>query len=187
MALKHRERVRAVLNGERPDRAVADMGGRVASLSTPAYLALKAHLGYGDDLTVETVTFLNTIGHFDARVLQHFDVPIRRVFLRPASTFKLEVAEDGCFRDEWGVKRISKKIREKVFEVLQAEVKEYDYYLRGEVYGYEITKDGKDIDSCWGFIGDPEDYMIPQAKKIAEDETKEQEGLIYEQKTAISS
>lgn len=83
-------------------------------------------------------------------------------------------------RKEWGVKRISAKLREKVFAVLQGEVKEYDYYLRGEVYGYDITKDGEDVDSCWGFYGDPDEHMIPQAKKIAEDETNEQEGLIYD-------
>jgi hypothetical protein len=60
MTLTHRERVRAVLSGERPDCPVVDLGGRVASLSTPAYLELKAHLGYGVGLTDETVTLLNT-------------------------------------------------------------------------------------------------------------------------------
>jgi hypothetical protein len=75
--LTHRERVRALFAGERPDRPVVDLGGRVASCSTPAYLALKAHLGYGEGLTDETVTLLKTIGRFDERVLEHFDVPFR--------------------------------------------------------------------------------------------------------------
>jgi uroporphyrinogen decarboxylase len=103
MPATHRERVRAVLSGERPDRPVIDLGGRVASLSLPAYLELKTHLGLGTCLTDETVTLLNTIGRFDERVLQYFDVPLRRVYLRPPSTFRLEVAEDGSFHDEWGV------------------------------------------------------------------------------------
>jgi len=103
MPSTHRERVRALLAGERPDRAVVDLGGRVASLSLPAYLELKAHLGLGTELDGETVTLLNTVGRFDERVLERFDVPIRRVYLRPASTFTLEVAGDGSFRDEWGV------------------------------------------------------------------------------------
>lgn len=49
--------------------------------------------------------------------------------------------------------------------VLQAEVEEYDQYVRGNCYGYlEMTKsdkceccghwDWEDGDSCWGFIGD---------------------------------
>jgi len=103
MPLAHRERVHAVLSGERPDRSVVDLGGRVASFSTPAYLDLKAYLGFTPDLTGETVTFLNTIGQFDERILQRFDVPFRRLYLRPASTFKLQVADDGSFRDEWRV------------------------------------------------------------------------------------
>jgi uroporphyrinogen decarboxylase len=103
MPVTHRERVRAVLCGERPDRPVVDLGGRVASLSLPAYLELKAHLGLGARLTDETVTLLNTVGRLDERVLQHFDVPFRRVYLRPPSTFRLEVADDGSFHDEWGV------------------------------------------------------------------------------------
>ena len=103
MPSTHRERVRALLAGERPDRPVVDLGGRVASLSLPAYLELKAHLGLGTGLDGETVTLLNTVGRFDERILERFDVPIRRVYLRPASTFTLEVADDGSFRDEWGV------------------------------------------------------------------------------------
>jgi len=103
MPSTHRERVRALLAGERPDRPVVDLGGRVASLSLPPYLELKAHLGLGPVVDGETVTLLNTVGHIDERVLARFDVPFRRVYLRPASTFTLEVAEDGSFRDEWGV------------------------------------------------------------------------------------
>ncbi|HIC90452.1 MAG TPA: uroporphyrinogen decarboxylase [Anaerolineae bacterium] len=103
MSLTYRERVRAVLSGERPDSPIVDLGGRIASLSTPAYLELKAYLGYGANLTDETVTLLNTVARFDERVLQHLDVPFRRVYLRPASDFRLETANDGFFYDEWGV------------------------------------------------------------------------------------
>ena len=106
MSLTHRERVRAVLSGDRPDRPVVDLGGRVASLSRPAYLELKQHLGLGGGLGDESVTFLNTIGRFDERVLRHFDVPFRRLYLRPPATFRLEVTGDGSFHDEWGVRYV---------------------------------------------------------------------------------
>lgn len=33
------------------------------------------------------------------------------------------------------------------------EVKEYDEYLRGDVYGFILYKDGEETDSCWGFYG----------------------------------
>ena len=40
-------------------------------------------------------------------------------------------------------------------KAVAAEVKEYDYYLRGEVYGYELLNpEGDEIDSCWGYYGD---------------------------------
>jgi hypothetical protein len=73
-------------------------------------------------------------------------------------------------RKEYGVKRVTRKILEKVTKLLEGEVQEYDQYLTGNVYGYEITKGerqaGKVIDSCWGFFGDPEDYVIPEAEAV---------------------
>lgn len=36
---------------------------------------------------------------------------------------------------------------------LRSELKEYDRYLRGEVYGYVVAEDTPFEDSCWGFIG----------------------------------
>lgn len=102
--MNHRDRVRSILAREKPDRPVVDLGGRVASLSTPAYLALKAHLGFGDQIKEETITFLNTVGDLDERIYQQFDIPIRRIYLKPAATFQKNVADDGSFEDEWGVK-----------------------------------------------------------------------------------
>jgi hypothetical protein len=54
---------------------------------------------------------------------------------------------------EYSAKRITKTIREKVVRILQQEVKTYDDYLTGEVYGYEVLKGGETVDSCWGFYG----------------------------------
>jgi hypothetical protein len=51
-------------------------------------------------------------------------------------------------RKEYGVKRISPKLKQKVIDILESEVRTYDQYLRGEVYGY-VRGD----DSCWGFYG----------------------------------
>jgi len=103
MALTYRERVHSVLCGERPDHPVADLGGRVASLNTTAYLNLKDCLGYGKELSGETITFLNTIGDLDERVYHRFDIPLRRIYLKQASNFRKTVASDGTFEDEWHV------------------------------------------------------------------------------------
>lgn len=56
--------------------------------------------------------------------------------------------------------------KEKVIEILKTEIKEYDMYLRGQVYGYSIPPD---IDSCWGFYGLPEDSGLIEEAQFAID------------------
>lgn len=57
---------------------------------------------------------------------------------------------------EYGVKRITKAVRDRVISALEAEVETYDQYLRGDVYGYVLhDKDTDKQDNCWGFYGDP--------------------------------
>jgi hypothetical protein len=58
-------------------------------------------------------------------------------------------------RENFMVKRITKKIRERALALLVSEVSVYDQFIRGDVYGYTITDDdGSHIDSCGGFYGD---------------------------------
>jgi hypothetical protein len=60
-------------------------------------------------------------------------------------------------REEYGVKRVSKRLLNKVEAVLRSEVETYDQYLQGNVYGYMTfsLENGElvDGDSCWGFFG----------------------------------
>ena len=70
-------------------------------------------------------------------------------------------------RNEFNVKRISKKATDKANKLLESEVSTYDDYLCGNIYGYEIEdKAGEELDSCWGFFGDYEKHMIPECKGI---------------------
>ena len=65
-------------------------------------------------------------------------------------------------RDNYKVKRITNKLRDRVEKVLQDEVKTMDYYITGEVYGYQVIKRSLEegqvreeiLDSCSGFYGD---------------------------------
>lgn len=52
---------------------------------------------------------------------------------------------------EFGWKRITKERRERIVNILEGEIKTYDQYLTGEVFGFEVTKAGEEVDSCWGF------------------------------------
>lgn len=69
-------------------------------------------------------------------------------------------------RKEYNIRRITKKVREKVAEILKSEVATYNQYIEGEVYGYkvfsgvpedtpdnEVEEVGTEEDSCWGYYG----------------------------------
>ncbi|WP_417728524.1 hypothetical protein [Roseovarius sp.] len=67
-------------------------------------------------------------------------------------------------RTEFGVKRVTKALREKVEDILRGEIVSYDAYLGGRVYGYVIERDDEEIDACWGFVGDYETHCLPEAR-----------------------
>lgn len=80
-------------------------------------------------------------------------------------------------REIYQVKRITKKVKEKAYEYLNASITEYGQYLSGQVYGYIVSKknededgdemgDGEEKDSCWGFYG--LDYCKEEVKSIVD-------------------
>ena len=72
---------------------------------------------------------------------------------------------------EYSKKILTKKLKQKIYEVIQGEVNTYNQYLSGDVYGYKvIDKDGTEIDSCWGYYG-MED-VIEEAKSMVDYEIK---------------
>lgn len=54
-------------------------------------------------------------------------------------------------REDFKCKRISKKLLTRVKNIMESEIKTFDRYIQGDVWGFEITKDGEFFDSCWGF------------------------------------
>jgi hypothetical protein len=97
---------------------------------------------------------------------------------------------------EYGRKIVTKALKEKVTTYLEGEVKTYDQYLTGEVYGFiveeatemvklsreeyeagvcdnvESETEWAEIDSCWGFYGD--DFLTNGVLDYAGEEFKEQ-------------
>jgi hypothetical protein len=67
---------------------------------------------------------------------------------------------------EYGGKKVTQKLKDKIKEYLEGEVETYDQYLRGEVYRYEIFENGIDdpIESCGGYYG--EDECFSEAESI---------------------
>ena len=55
-------------------------------------------------------------------------------------------------KKEYGAKRLSKKLLEKVKGVLVAEIKTLNAYVNNEVYEYTLYQNDEEIDSCGGFF-----------------------------------
>ena len=67
--------------------------------------------------------------------------------------------------EEYGGKIVTQKLKDRVTEHLKSEVKTYDQFLTGDVYGYRVFKvetcdkgceHEEELDSCWGFYGEEE-------------------------------
>lgn len=69
---------------------------------------------------------------------------------------------DEKIKKEYNVERISKKLRDRIITYLTSEVKTYDQYLTGDIYGYQIELNDDHIDSCYGFFG--LDYITDEIK-----------------------
>lgn len=54
-------------------------------------------------------------------------------------------------RKEYGVKHIMPKLREKVIEIMESEVKTFNHYINGEVYSFTLKHNDEEVDSCGGF------------------------------------
>ena len=69
-------------------------------------------------------------------------------------------------REEYGCKRVSKKMVERMKKYLKNEVETYDQYLMGDIYGFRITdiETEEEVDSRWGCFGD--DYCMGEAESV---------------------
>ena len=79
-------------------------------------------------------------------------------------------------RKNYNVKRVTKKILEKVYNVFDGELETYTDYCNGAVYGYVIENmEGEIIDSCWGFYGYDDLDTILEYANVKEEDLKEVE------------
>lgn len=83
-----------------------------------------------------------------------------------------DAAENWQCEPDWSTEvhhehdKTTKTLRERAADMLNGEVKVYDQYLTGQVYGYEIQdEDGIELNSCWGFF---DDYDLKYVKSEAE-------------------
>jgi len=76
-------------------------------------------------------------------------------------------ADKAMVEKEYG--KVMPEELEKVRQVLEAEVKEYDYYLTNQCYGFQLFKEDVEVDSCWGFLGEIRDVQNDIKDYLPED------------------
>lgn len=98
-----RERVRAVLNREIPDRVPMDLWGSDSRMSTEYYKTVAKHLGFSE--LGERIRPGSTSEYEDYRISDIIGSDFRHLNIGKPDGFKSYKDEDGNYIDEWGVGR----------------------------------------------------------------------------------
>lgn len=86
------------------------------------------------------------------------------------------ITKEKAFK-EYDQKKLTRAFKERLAGYLESEVKAYDQYLTGQVYGYIVEdEEGNRIESCWGFFGETDEAMN-EGKRIVDHVTTG--GLAY--------
>ncbi len=101
--MSHRQRVRAALNHQEPDRVPIDLGSTaVTSLTMKAHRNLQSHLRLAPKEPV-LVSRMFQVAKVDEDILRHFDVDFRAVFYRTYEENEGIVFNSDRYINEWGV------------------------------------------------------------------------------------
>ena len=91
---------------------------------------------------------------------------------------------------EWGKTLFTKTVEEKAINYLVMEVKIYNDFLTGDIYGFIIEdQGGEELDSCWGFYPEHNEnkqyepsytYCLKEARDIVDYHIKQNEQKQWE-------
>ncbi|MHB1417290.1 MAG: hypothetical protein ACYC1C_18745, partial [Chloroflexota bacterium] len=103
--MTHRERVKAALNHQEPDRVPVDLSGAAGdAITSLAYKNLLNHLGLGNR-PVKIDHKMAQTAVVDEDILQRFDVDVRRVELGAPDSWQDKPMPGDAYMDEWSVVR----------------------------------------------------------------------------------
>ncbi len=121
----------------------------------------------------------NIVAYFPLFLLDHSGLAINTTGFRAYDPYGFDWGQVGFIyttREKvcrwFNIKRVTEKTKRKVEQILLAEVKEYDKYLRNEYFGFVIKDNrGKIISSEYGFtaIEDMLDYLSGESKKMLQE------------------
>ena len=95
-----KERVLCAVNHKPVDRIPLDLGGTACSMVDKAYFKVKDFLGIEGE--IEPYRKGSTVCYYDERILDRFDIDIRRVFAKQSEEYP-KYHDDGTFSNEWGL------------------------------------------------------------------------------------
>ncbi|MFZ7104219.1 MAG: uroporphyrinogen decarboxylase family protein [Peptococcaceae bacterium] len=98
--MNSRERVIAVLNHQKPDRAPLDLCNSASFINDEGYFALKKHLHIEGDALQFRKGYTAT--YYDERVLKALEIDFRHIWLNPPEGYQPQKFPDGTIQDEWG-------------------------------------------------------------------------------------
>jgi len=100
--LSHRERVLLAFDHQEADRVPIDLLGNASMILDETYFRLKDYLGIEGDIA--PIREGTTANYYDVRILEHFDIDFRRLFLRTTPASEFVTWGDGTFSDPWGIR-----------------------------------------------------------------------------------
>ena len=74
---------------------------------------------------------------------------------------------------------------ERANNTLVGEVKDYDSYLTGDVYGFRYFENGEESDSCWGFLGEVDNFRDEITEYLPEGYETLLDNLIYIEESQV--
>jgi len=129
------------------------------SVSRVKNIAKKLNANYYSEQVsqhLEAIFLKNTV-HLPLYFYEHSGITISTTpYSCPWDSGKLGFiyTTDERIRDNYMVKKVTKALKIRALEHLEAEVEEFRKYLEGEVYRFEILdEEGEVLDTCGGFLG----------------------------------
>lgn len=101
-----RQRVRAALNHEQPDRVPVDLGSsNDTGILLAVYRRLLSHLGIDPGIKARPLEWSLQTAEVDEEMLRRLEIDTRGLHLGSPDNWKLRISPDDAYEDEWGVVR----------------------------------------------------------------------------------
>ena len=122
---------------------------------------LDSTLDFSDYTLEELEKALEKQGYICARVSVYDHSGVRVYLGSPCCRWDsgyigLYVVNKQRARDWLNVKRITTRIKKKIFDIMESEVNTFNNWLNGNIFYFNVERNGEQLDSCGGFIADSE-------------------------------